>query len=40
MNENRIKKKMKASVIIPVFNEDKYLEKCIDSILHQTIQDM
>ena len=30
----------KISVIIPVFNSEKYLEKCLDSILNQTITDI
>ena len=27
---------MKASIIVPVFNSEKYLEECINSALHQT----
>jgi len=27
---------MKYSIIIPVFNCEKYLEKCINSVLNQT----
>ena len=29
----------KISVIIPVYNTDKYLRDCLDSILSQTLQD-
>ena len=29
---------MKYSIIIPVFNVEKYLDRCIDSILKQTYQ--
>ncbi|MCI8449484.1 MAG: glycosyltransferase [Eubacterium sp.] len=29
---------IKVSVIIPVYNSEKYLEKCLDSIVSQTIQ--
>ena len=30
----------KVSVIVPVYNTEKYLEKCLDSILAQTLQDI
>lgn len=29
----------KLSIIVPVYNIEKYLEKCVDSILNQTLQD-
>ena len=28
------------SVIVPVYNTEKYLRRCLDSILCQTLQDM
>lgn len=31
---------VKISVIIPVYNVEKYLEKCLDSIINQTFEDM
>lgn len=30
----------KISVIIPVHNTEKYLEKCLDSVLNQTFEDI
>ena len=31
---------MKVSVIVPVYNTEKYLEKCLDSIVNQTYKDI
>ena len=31
---------MKLSVIVPVYNVEKYLEECVDSLLGQTLEDM
>lgn len=28
------------SVIVPVYNVERYLRRCVDSILHQTYQDL
>ncbi|MDZ4331916.1 MAG: glycosyltransferase, partial [Flavobacterium sp.] len=30
---------MKISVIIPVFNAENYLKRCLDSVLNQTLRD-
>ena len=32
------KKKMKVSIIVPVYNVEKYIEKCIMSIMNQTLR--
>ena len=31
---------MKLSIIVPVYNVEKYLEECVDSLLNQTLQDL
>ena len=31
---------MKISIIIPVYNADKYIEQCLDSIIGQTYQNI
>ena len=35
MNENRV-----ISVIVPVYNVEKYLDKCVDSIVNQTYKNL
>ena len=30
----------KISVIVPIYNSEKYLKKCVDSILNQTLEDI
>ncbi len=35
-----IDKKIKVSVIVTVYNSEKYLEKCLDSLQKQTLEDM
>ena len=31
---------LKVSVIVPVYNTEKYLEKCLDALVHQTLDDI
>ena len=31
---------MKLSVVIPVYNVEKYLDKCVESIVNQTFKDL
>ena len=32
--------KIKVSVIVPIYNVEKYLRQCLDSIIHQTLKDI
>ena len=31
---------VKVSVIVPIYNAEKYLEQCLDSIVNQTLKDI
>ena len=31
---------IKASIIVPVYNTEKYLKKCLDSLVNQTLKDI
>ena len=35
-----MKEKPKISVIVPIYNVEKYLEECIESIIHQTYENL
>jgi glycosyltransferase family protein len=39
MNERKRKMNPKISIIVPIYNAEPYLKKCIDSILNQTFKD-
>ena len=31
---------IKVSIVVPVYNSEKYLQKCINSILNQTLKEI
>ena len=31
---------MKVSVVVPVYNTEKYLRRCLDSLVNQTLKDI
>ena len=31
--------KIKVSVIVPVYNVEKYIDKCLDSLVNQTLKE-
>lgn len=35
-----MEKKIKVSIIVPVYNVEKYLKRCLDSLISQTLQDI
>ena len=40
MSMNNNKEKSKISIIVPIYNVDKYLNKCLDSIINQTYDNL
>ena len=32
--------KPKVSIVVPVYNTEKYLQRCLDSIVKQTLQEI
>lgn len=40
MQNTKPKRRPKVSVIVPVYNTEKYLEKCLDSLLNQTLEEI
>lgn len=35
-----VEKKIKVSVIVPVYNTQKYLKRCLDSLIHQSLKEL
>ena len=33
-------KEIKVSIILPIYNVEKYLDRCVDSLLNQTLKDI
>ena len=34
------KKRPKVSIVVPIYNVERYLKECVDSILSQTLKDI
>lgn len=32
--------KPKVSIVVPIYNVEKYLKNCVDSLLNQTLEDI
>lgn len=35
-----MEEKIKVSVIVPIYNVEKYLKRCVDSLINQTFKDI
>lgn len=40
ISDNQIPEKPKVSIIIPIYNVEKYLKECLDSIINQTLKNL
>ena len=40
VNKNKLKTMPKVSILVPIYNVEKYLRQCLDSIVKQTLQDI
>ena len=40
MKENNSKISPKVSVIVPIYNVEKYIERCVDSLFSQTLDNV
>lgn len=40
IRQDRVKKVIKVSVVVPVYNVEKYLRQCLESLVNQTLREM
>ena len=40
MKEKKTSTRPKVSIVVPIYNVEKYLKECVDSILNQTLEDI